>query len=66
MFNGEPDTSVTYYGYTKTEVLRSDLAQNLLANSQNFITLEGGWYFDGVPSKTTKVNGKEKTSAYTG
>jgi hypothetical protein len=60
------DGLVEYYGYSKTEVLRSDLAQNVLANSQNFISLEGGWYFDGVPAKTTKTNGKEKTSAYTG
>ena len=63
---GDTNKLIEYYGYSKTEILRSDLAQNVLANSQNFISLESGWYFDGVPSKTTKIHGKEKTSAYTG
>lgn len=57
---------VEYYGYTKTEHLTSDLAQNYLANSDNFTSLESGWYFDGVPAKTIKTRGKEKTAAYSG
>ena len=57
---------VEYYGYTKTEHLTSDLAQNYLANSDNFISLESGWYFDGIPAKTIKTRGKEKTAAYSG
>lgn len=60
------DNLVEYYGYTKTEHLTSDLAQNYLANSDNFTSLESGWYFDGVPAKTIKTRGKEKTAAYSG
>jgi hypothetical protein len=37
-----------------------------LANSDNFTSLESGWYFDGIPAKTIKTRGKEKTAAYSG
>jgi hypothetical protein len=42
------------------------LVQNLLANSDDFTTLQSGWYFDGVPAQTTKTKGVEKTAAYSG
>ena len=60
------ENPIEYYGYTKTEHLTSSLAQNYLANSDNFTSLDSGWYFDGIPAKTVKIRGKEKTAAYSG
>jgi hypothetical protein len=33
------DESIEYYGYAKTDILRTDLAQNYLVNSDDFTTL---------------------------
>jgi hypothetical protein len=62
---GDP-TKTEYYGYEHTEVLRTDLAQNYLSNSDNFISSDSGWVFDGAPAKGNRVNGKEKIVGYTG
>lgn len=35
-----------YNGYTETEAVSPKLAQNFLANSKDFTTLDNGWYFD--------------------
>lgn len=64
--NGEPDTTKEYYGYAKVDILSSKLAQNYLANSDNFISLDTGWVFEGVPARTTKSKGVEKTAGYSG
>ena len=64
--NGEPDTTKEYYGYAKVDILSSKLAQNYLANSDNFISLDSGWVFEGVPARTTKSKGVEKTAGYSG
>lgn len=58
--------STEYYGYEHTEILRTDLAQNYLSNSDNFVSSDSGWVFDGAPAKGSKVNGKEKIVGYTG
>jgi hypothetical protein len=58
----EPDTETEYYGYAKEDILRTDLAENLLANSDNFTTTETGWIFDGVPEKRSK----NKKAGYVG
>ena len=55
--DGEVDTEVEYYGYDEEQILRTDLAENLLANSEEFVSTDTGWVFDGVPEKRTK--GKE-------
>lgn len=59
---GNPDTETEYYGYAKENILRTDLAENLLANSDNFTTTEAGWVFDGVPEKRSK----NKEAGYVG
>jgi hypothetical protein len=58
----EPDTDVEYYGYLKEDILRTDLAENYLANSEDFTTTETGWIFDGAPEKRTK----NKETSYVG
>jgi hypothetical protein len=35
-----------YNGYEETSFIDSELAQNYLANSDNFTTVDTGWYFD--------------------
>jgi hypothetical protein len=52
--NGEPNTLIEYYGYSKEDILRTNIAENLLANSDNFTTTDTGWVFDGVPEKRNK------------
>jgi hypothetical protein len=64
--NGVADTDKEYYGYCKIDILSSDLAQNYLANSDNFISLDSGWVFEGIPARTTKTKGVEKTAGYSG
>lgn len=63
---GDSTDSTEYYGYEHTEILRTDLAQNYLSNSDNFVNSDSGWVFDGTPAKGSKVNGKEKIVGYTG
>ena len=60
--NGVPDTTVEYYGYSKQDILRMDIAENLLANSDNFTSTDTGWVFDGVPEKRSK----DKEAGYVG
>ena len=60
--NGDPDTTVEYYGYSKQDILRMDIAENLLANSDNFTSTDTGWVFDGVPEKRSK----DKEAGYVG
>jgi hypothetical protein len=59
---GVPDTNVEYYGYSKQDILRMDIAENLLANSDNFTSTDTGWVFDGVPEKRSK----DKEAGYVG
>jgi hypothetical protein len=59
---GEPDETIEYYGYSKEDILRTNIAENLLANSDNFTSTDTGWIFDGVPEKRTKT----KESGYVG
>ena len=58
----EIDKEVKYYGYQEEEILRTDLTENLLANSDNFISTETGWVFDGIPEKRTQ----NKETGYSG
>jgi hypothetical protein len=60
--NGKPDEEIEYYGYSKYDILRTNIAENLLANSDNFTSTDTGWIFDGVPEKRTKT----KESGYVG
>jgi hypothetical protein len=57
-----PDTEVEYYGYEKEDILRTDLVENYLANSDDFISTETGWVFDGIPEKRSKA----KEAGYVG
>ena len=60
--NGKPDEEIEYYGYSKEDILRMNIAENLLANSDDFTSTNTGWIFDGVPEKRTKT----KESGYVG
>ena len=53
---------VGYYGYEKEDILRTDLVENYLANSDDFTSTETGWIFDGIPEKRSKA----KEAGYVG
>ena len=64
--NGNIDDTIEYYGYAKVDILSSSFTQNYLANSEDFVSLDSGWIFEGVPSKTVKLKGVEKLAGYSG